>query len=78
MPPLQSSVLFEGEDDRGIDIVVNLHIKFELSGVYWIYLSLNNVRLTKIPLRLIYMPQIMTIPGTSGGLPPSPGPSSRD
>jgi len=69
--PIQSSVYFEGEEDRGVDIVANMTIKFDQTGIYWFKIYLADKLLTQIPLRVIYMPQIRQIPGPSGGPPPS-------
>jgi hypothetical protein len=65
---IQQTIFFEGEEDRGIDIVGNLKIKFELTGIYWFHIYLNDEHITQIPLRIIYMPQV--IPQRQG-----PGPS---
>ncbi len=54
--PSQQVVHFEGEDDRGNDIVVNLLIQLELPGLYWFEVHLEDVRVTKIPFRVIYVP----------------------
>ena len=69
-PSLQQTVHFEGEEDRGVDVVVNMRIKFEMTGIYWIQVYLHDVCLTQIPLRVIYMPQVRQIRGPSGGPPP--------
>jgi len=69
-PPIDQTALFEGEDDRGVDIVVNMHLKFEMPGTYWFDISYDGNRLTKIPLRVIYIPQIIRIGPSSGQLPP--------
>lgn len=74
--PLQQTVYFEGEEDRGIDVVVNMRIKFEMTGIYWFQVYLREVCLTQIPLRVIYMPQVRQIRGPSGGLPPAQEPPS--
>lgn len=73
-PPLLQTVYFEGEEDRGIDIVANMRIKFDMTGVYWFHVYLDGVRLTQIPLRIIYMPQFRQIHASSGGPPPDQGP----
>ncbi len=56
--PVRQTILFEGEDDRGIDIVTNMRIKFDQTGIYWFNIILNDVRLTRIPFRVIYLPQV--------------------
>ena len=67
--PLTQTVHFEGEEDRGIDIVVRMKIKFDMTGIYWFQIKLGDVRLTQIPIRIVYLPQVRTIPGP-GGHPP--------
>ena len=69
--PLKQTILFEGEEDRGIDIVANMKIKFDLTGIYWFNIILNDVRLTRIPFRVIYLPQVRQIGASSGGPPPA-------
>jgi hypothetical protein len=69
-PPMKRNILFEGEDDRGLDMVVNMRLKFEQTGVYWFNIILNSVRLTRIPFRVTYLPQItQTSAGTEGPAP---------
>ncbi len=75
LPPIIHTILFEGEEDRGIDIAGTMTIKFDQTGIYWIYIYLNDVRLTQIPFRVIYMPQILPSQPSSGRLPPGQGPS---
>lgn len=69
--PMTQSVIFEGEEDRGVDVVVNLRIRFDQSGIYWFQISLNNVRLTQVPLRVVYMPETRQIGGQGEGQPPA-------
>lgn len=64
-PPQEQQIYFEGEDDRGVDIVGNMRIRVEMPGVYWFLLELEGTFLTRIPWRVIYAP--MFIPQTSGG-----------
>jgi hypothetical protein len=64
-PEIINSVLFEGEEDRGIDIVGNLIIRLDQTGIYWIYVYLNDIRITQIPLRVTYMPQVRQLRGGS-------------
>ncbi|HSW57403.1 MAG TPA: hypothetical protein VLH15_03295 [Dehalococcoidales bacterium] len=65
-PPIQIPVLFEGDEDRGVDVVLNLNMKFEHTGIYWFEVRLDNIFVTKIPLRIVYMPLIMQ-PQAGGG-----------
>lgn len=61
--PLAQNVLFEGEEDRGVDIVGSMTIKFDQTGIYWFHIYLGDVRLTQIPFRVNYVPQVKQIPG---------------
>ena len=64
--PARQTILFEGEEDRGIDIVTNMRIKFTLTGIYWINIILNDVQLTRIPFRVVYLPQVRQKSTASG------------
>ena len=65
--PLTISVNFEGEEDRGVDIVVRTRFQFEVPGIHWIEIYLKEDFLTRIPIRVVYIPQItpqrQAIPG---------------
>ena len=69
--PMHHTVFFEGEEDRGVDIVANLRIRFDQIGIYWFKVYLEDSLLTQIPLRIVYIPQVKQIPGTTGDLPPT-------
>lgn len=69
--PLTQNILFEGEDDRGVDIVGNMKIRFDQTGVYWFQIYFGEVRLTQVPFRVIYMPQVRQIRDPGGGPPPA-------
>jgi len=58
LAPLQHSILFEGEDDRGIDVVDNIVLQIDQTGIYWFKIYLNNVKITQVPLRVVYLPQV--------------------
>lgn len=75
--PLQHTVYFEGEEDRGVDIIGKMVIKFDQVGIYWFKIYLSGELLTQIPLRIIYMPQVRQIPYPPGGLPPGQEPPTR-
>ena len=70
-PEVINNVLFEGEEDRGIDIVAHIVFKFDETGIYWIHIYLNDTHITQIPLRVTYIPQVMQQRRAGGN--PSPG-----
>ncbi len=57
--PLTNTVVFEGEDDRGVDIEAELKLKLDQTGLYWFFIILNGVTLTRVPFRVVYIPQVM-------------------
>lgn len=72
VPPIEASVLFEGED-RGVNLILNVP-GFQVSeqGLYWFDVSVDGVLYTRIPLRIMYQ----RVSGTMQGLPglqPPPG-----
>lgn len=74
--PIPQNVFFEGEEDRGHDIIVNVRLRVEMVGIYWFQVSLGDRLLTRVPLRIIYLPQVMPAGGPGGGQPPAPNPPS--
>lgn len=67
-PPDQIiTVNFEGDEDRGVDIVSHMMLEFNTAGIYWIRVFLGRDEdeefITQIPLRVIYLPQVMKIQG---------------
>jgi len=57
-------VHFEGEDDRGANIVLQLQLQIDVVGVWWFDITLDGVHVTRLPLRIIYLRQ---------ATPPAPG-----
>lgn len=62
LPSRKLSILFEGEEDRGVDSIGIIKMKFDQTGIYWFNISLNDVIVTRIPFRVIYMPQVSQRP----------------
>jgi len=54
---MSQTLVFEGGPDRGIDLVSNLDLRFERDGVYWIDVYLDEIRVTRIPMRTIFIIQ---------------------
>jgi hypothetical protein len=54
--PISLGLNFEGEEDRGQDIVINLNMMIESPGLYWIDVRLNNLMVTRIYFRIQYAP----------------------
>ena len=66
MQPMVIPVLFEGEDDKGVNLVVPLGFPVQEDGTYWFEVSLSGQALparvvTAIPMRIAYL-QIAPMP----------------
>jgi len=51
--PFLATVQMEGED-RGANVVLNMQYTFEMEGLYWFYVYLDDTLLTKMPFRVMY------------------------
>ena len=65
--PLDTTINFEGDEDRGVDVVVELHMKIAITGIYWLNVYLKESLLTRIPFRVVYTPQYIRPPSTGAG-----------
>lgn len=60
---------FEGEDDRGANLAVQMQLTLDMAGVWWFEISLDAEVVTRLPFRIIYMRQSVPMPpGQSGQL----------
>src|SRR5207245_748099 len=55
-------LLFEGEDDRGINLRLELNFQAQEEGLYWFDVVLDDEVLTRMPLRVVYQPVSMHQP----------------
>jgi hypothetical protein len=53
LPSAQMPVLFESED-RGVNLVFQLNFQAEMEGLYWFDVFIEDRRLTRVPLRVVY------------------------
>lgn len=72
MGPASYTVNFESPPDRGVGICANMQIVFDVPGLWWFDIYLTELagqktvrRVTRIPMRIIYLPQQVQ---TSGAL----------
>ena len=63
------TINFEGDDERGTNIIAEFRLRITLQGLHWFDIVLDGVRITRIPLRVVYTPQIRQIPGQPGSEP---------
>jgi hypothetical protein len=73
MPAITLPVLFEGDEDRGITIIIPMAFAVQEPGLYWFNISLDGQSFSEIPLRVVYhqVAQTRMPPHSSNpGLPP--------
>jgi hypothetical protein len=54
MPPLRVPVLFEGDEERGVAVVLPMMFPAQEPGTYWFNVSIDGQSLSEIPLRVVY------------------------
>lgn len=59
-----NSVLFEGGEDRGVNVMIPLNMLVDQPGVYWFDILLGDRLVTRIPLRIVYQRQTQSSTGT--------------
>jgi hypothetical protein len=66
------SVLFEGDEDRGITAILPMAFPVQEAGVYWFNVSLDGQSFSEIPLRVVYHRVVAApmLPNPNPGLPP--------
>ena len=55
-------LLFEGEDDRGINIKLLVNFQAQDKGLYWFDVVLDDEVISRMPLRLVYQPMSLNQP----------------
>ena len=55
-PLFQGMLHFEGEEDRGVDLVARMRMRIAEAGIHWFEVDLEGVRVTRMPLRIVYNP----------------------
>ena len=50
-------IMFEGGPDRGIDVAQAFGVQFDRDGIYWFNIFLDDIRVTRIPIRVIFLIQ---------------------
>jgi len=63
LPAMEFPILFEGDDDRGPAFGFMVNWAVEEEGVFWWDLFVNEVLITRMPLRVIYQRMILPNPG---------------
>ena len=52
---LSQDIYMEGEEDRGVNVVLKMRILFAYSGLHWFNVVFDDTLLTKMPLRIVYL-----------------------
>ena len=71
LPPFTQNVLFEGDEDRGVDIVGHMRVRLDQTGIHWVHVYVGDRHFTQIPFRVIYMPQIRQLQASTDDSPPA-------
>jgi hypothetical protein len=61
-PFLTQSIYFDGGEERGPVIGINVDFDYDQDGLYWFRVSLDDHFITKIPLRLLTSYQQISLP----------------
>jgi len=70
LPAMEVPIHFEGDEDRGINVVAPMMFQVAEPGIYWFSVELDGQIISRIPLRVIYhQTPMMQIP---------PNPSNPD
>lgn len=64
LPSMDIPVLFEGDDDRGPALAIPIGWTATEEGLFWWDLYVNDVLVTRMPLRVAYQQVRMPIPGS--------------
>ena len=72
MQSLTLPVLFEGDEDRGIAVIIPMAFPVQEPGLYWFNISLDGQSFSEIPLRVVYhrVVPMQAPPNPNLGLPP--------
>ncbi len=57
LPTFVYTVNLEPPANRGANVVGRVSFPFDMPGLWWFDITLNEVRLTRIPMQIIYLPQ---------------------
>jgi hypothetical protein len=64
---LQAQLFFEGDDDRGVNVVLPLAFPVSEPGLYWFEVSIAGRTMTNIPLHVVYLQGSPMPPGAPIG-----------
>ncbi len=54
LSPITVPVLFEGDEDRGVAVIIPMAFPVQEPGIYWFNVSIDGQSFTEIPLRVVY------------------------
>lgn len=56
---MNHAVHLPGPDDAGQDLAFNLALQIDEVGTWWFEILIDNQKWTKVPLRVVYLPQLI-------------------
>jgi hypothetical protein len=57
MQEMRIPVIFEAPDEKGVQMIGQIHVGVKEPGLYWIVVKLGEEEYTRIPLRIVYQRQ---------------------
>ncbi len=51
---METPVHFEGDEDRGVNVLIPMAFPIQEPGVYWFEIAVDSLIVSHIPLRVIY------------------------
>lgn len=57
LPEISMSVQFDGDDERGVNMLGQVKLEVDEEGLYWLIVKLAKEEYTRIPLRVVYQKQ---------------------
>jgi hypothetical protein len=67
LPGIEIPVRFEGGENRGQNVMVNVNFQADEEGIYWFDVLFGERLLTRMPLELVYQPVRLSSPNPPPG-----------
>jgi len=63
LPAMTFPLHFEGDEEHGSDLALQVNLLAHEDGLYWFEIRLAEQLATRVPLRVVYLPTVSTTPG---------------
>lgn len=57
MPEINMPVQFDGDDERGVNLIGQVKLEVREEGLHWLIVTLAGEEYTRIPLKIVYQKQ---------------------